>query len=90
MGRPQVRHFDPARGRSGLPEDVAALVKRIAKAEVTRTLINTNLLQARTVVVQTGAYAEHDIGSKDALWRSAHGTSPCGWPPAQTAPSPFG
>ena len=66
----QVRHFDPVRRRPGLPEDVAALVERIAEAEVTLTLVNTNPLQARTVVVQSGAYAEHEIVSLEAEGRT--------------------
>jgi hypothetical protein len=55
----QVRHFDPDRRRAGLPLDVAALVERIRPEGVTLTLVNTSPLQARTVTVQMGSYAEH-------------------------------
>ena len=55
----QVRHFDPARRRAGLPDDVAALVERIRPESVTLTLVNLNPLEHRTVTVQMGAYAEH-------------------------------
>ena len=59
----QVRHFDPVRGRAGLPQDVAALVERIAPDGVTLTLVNVGPLEARTVTVQTGAYGEHHATS---------------------------
>jgi hypothetical protein len=55
----QVRHFDPERRRAGLPLDVAALVERIRPESVTLTLVNVNPLQPRTIIVQTGGYAEH-------------------------------
>ncbi|MDB5456355.1 MAG: hypothetical protein JWP92_1940, partial [Caulobacter sp.] len=55
----QVRHFDPAARRAGLPPDVAALVSKITPDSVTLTLVNTSPLQARTVTVQMGAYGEH-------------------------------
>ena len=66
----QVRHFDPERRRTGLPEDVAALVERIASDAVTVTLVNTNPLQPRTVVMQTGAYAEHELVSVEVEGRT--------------------
>ena len=56
----QVRYFDPGRQRPGLPADVAALVDSIRPDGVTLTLVNTNPVSARKVIVQTGAYAEHD------------------------------
>jgi hypothetical protein len=59
----QVRHFDPERRRAGLPEDVGALVERIAPESVTLTLVNLNPLEARTLTVQMGAYAEHHATS---------------------------
>ena len=59
----QVRHFDPERKRAGLPEDVAALVERIAPDGVTLTLVNVGPVEARTVTVQAGAYGEHHATS---------------------------
>lgn len=55
----QVRHFDPARRRAGLPEDVAALVERIESERVALTLVNLSPFEPRTVTVQLGAYGEH-------------------------------
>jgi hypothetical protein len=57
----QVRYFDPARRRAGLPEQVAALVERMTETEVTLQLVNLDPVDAKVVVVQGGAYAEHQI-----------------------------
>jgi hypothetical protein len=59
----RLRYFDPARRRAGLPEDVAALVERLAEDEVTVTLVNVHQGEERTVVVRGGAYGEHQIVS---------------------------
>src|SRR4029079_4961238 len=55
----RLRYFDPVKRRAGLPEDVAALVEKLTYDEVTITLVNLNQVEARTVVFQAGAYAEH-------------------------------
>jgi hypothetical protein len=52
-------YFDPERRRAGLPEDVAALVERIQPDSVVLTLVNTSPVHARRLIVQTGAYGEH-------------------------------
>mgnify|MGYP001064612877 CR=1 FL=1 len=57
----RVRYFDPVRRRSGLPEQVAALVEKLSADSVTLTLINLDPVDPRTVVVQAGAYAEHQL-----------------------------
>jgi hypothetical protein len=62
----RLRYFDPARRRAGLPADVAALVEKIRADDVVVTLVNTSPVQARDVVVQSGAYAEHQITSLEA------------------------
>ncbi len=54
-----VRYFDPSRRRPGLPPHVAALVERITPEGIVLTLVNTDPLQARDVLVQAGAFAEH-------------------------------
>lgn len=59
----RLRYFDPQRRRAGLPEDVAALVHRITDDEVGVTLVNLSPVHQRTVIVQGGAYAEHQIRS---------------------------
>ena len=62
----RLRYFDPERRRAGVPEDVAALVTRMTDAETSVTLVNVNQVEARTVVVQGGAYAEHEIAAASA------------------------
>jgi hypothetical protein len=81
----RLRYFDPERSRAGIPEDVAALVDSIEDSAVAVTLVNLNQTEDRTLIVQTGAYAEHtatevSIGGQrwtvNAPWfavRLAHG-----------------
>ncbi len=57
----RLRYFDPARRRAGLPSDVAALIDKLTADETAVTLVNVHQLEARTVTVQGGAYAEHNI-----------------------------
>ena len=57
----RLRYFDPVRRRAGIPPDVAALVDRMTDNEVAVTLVNTSQVTAREVVVQGGAYAEHQF-----------------------------
>ena len=57
----RLRWFDPERRRAGIPPDVAALVEKLGEDETVVTLVNTNQVAARTVTVQGGAYAEHQL-----------------------------
>ena len=57
----RLRWFDPERRRAGIPPDVAALVEKLGEDETIVTLVNTNQVASRTVTVQGGAYAEHQI-----------------------------
>lgn len=57
----RLRYFDPARRRPGIPEDVAALVEKLTADEIVVNLVNLSPLHPRTVVVQGGAYAEHEL-----------------------------
>ena len=59
----QVRYFDPERRRAGLSDDVAALVEKITPAGITLTLVNTSPVNTRRLIVQTGAYGEHQAVS---------------------------
>jgi len=59
----RLRYFDPTRRRAGLPEDVAALVEKLTADQVTVTLVNVNSVEARSVIVQGGAYGEHECAS---------------------------
>src|SRR5438874_549205 len=57
----QVRYFDPAGRRAGLPAQVGALVERMTEDEVTLQLVNLDPVDEKVVVVQGGAYGEHQI-----------------------------
>lgn len=59
----RFRYFDPGRGRPGLPADCAALVRKLDDDSATLTLVNIGDEGPRTVLVQTGAYAEHQCVS---------------------------
>ena len=57
----RLRYFDPERRRAGMPPDVAALVDGMGPDHVSVQLVNLDPLQERTLVVQGGAYAEHQL-----------------------------
>jgi hypothetical protein len=57
----RLRYFDADRRRPGLPEDVAALVEKLTADAATVTLVNVNQLFPRTLIIQGGAYGEHQI-----------------------------
>lgn len=57
----RLRYFRADRHEPGLPEGVAALVTGLESNRVDVELVNTNLLEARRVIVQGGAYGEHLI-----------------------------
>lgn len=56
----RLRYFDPVARRAGVPADVGALVHRLADRETEVSLVNLGK-EARMVIVQGGAYAEHRI-----------------------------
>lgn len=57
----RFRYFDPDGKRPGLPKNVAALVEHIGAGQARLILANTDELEVRTVIVQGGAFGEHDI-----------------------------
>ena len=59
--RATVRYFDPESGRPGVPNDVAALVDEIKADRVGVQLVNLSASEGRTVIVQAGAFGEHDF-----------------------------
>ena len=59
----RLRYFDPERKRAGVPEDVSALISAMSDTQTRVTLVNLNPSQRRRVMVQGGAYGEHQIVS---------------------------
>lgn len=57
----RVRYYDADAGRPGLPPGVAALVSSIDPHATVVDLVNLNPDTPRRVIVQAGAFAEHDI-----------------------------
>jgi len=57
----RLRYFDPVHRRAGLPEEVGALVSEISDTRTVVTLVNLSAQESRTVVVQGGAYGEHQF-----------------------------
>jgi hypothetical protein len=55
----RLRYFDPARKRSGIPPDVAALVFRVTGDEVGIRLANLHPTEVREVIIQAGMFGEH-------------------------------
>ena len=55
----RLRYFDPVQKRAGLPPDIAALVDSMSDSEVSVTLVNVHQTEPREVIVQMGAYGEH-------------------------------
>lgn len=58
----RVRYFDARLRRPGLPEDVAVIVSSIDPGATVVTLVNRAGVGSRSLVLQAGAFAEHDIG----------------------------
>ncbi len=54
-------YYDPQRQRPGIAEDCAALVEKLSDDAATLVLVNTGKDKARTVIVQGGAYSEHQF-----------------------------
>lgn len=59
----RVRYFDAARQRPGLPRDVAPLAEKFDANSTTVSLVNTNPVESRTLYLQSGGFAEHQIVS---------------------------
>jgi len=57
----RVRYFDLERERPGLPEDVAALVEKVEADRTVLQLVNLSGFHTRRLVVQAGAFSEHQF-----------------------------
>jgi hypothetical protein len=72
----QLRYFDPQRRRAGLPPDVGALISELSDAGTTLTLVNLSSTERRSVVVQGGAYGEHQLLSATVTGKTTRIDSP--------------
>jgi hypothetical protein len=63
LANARLRYFDPVRNRAGVPEDVGALISEMTDTKTVVTLVNLNRTKPRTVIVQGGAYGEHELES---------------------------
>ncbi len=59
MLQAHLRYFDPQRHRPGLPEHIAALVDRVSTDQVSVSLVNTDPVEGRVVLLQAGSFGEH-------------------------------
>jgi hypothetical protein len=59
----RVRYYDAEARRPGLPASVSALVSSIDPQATVVELVNLDPEQARSVIVQAGAFAEHTVRS---------------------------
>ena len=57
----RFRYFDPVEKRPGLPTNLSALVECIEADCARLILANTDKLQTRDVIIQGGAFGEHQI-----------------------------
>ena len=73
--RATVRYFDPDRARPGVPEDVAALVDRLGSDVVGVQLVNLSRTETRNVIIQAGAFGEHQFTKVQFQETDAEGSS---------------
>ena len=59
--RARVRYFDLDKIRPGLPQDVAALVSKLGDKSTTVQLVNLNVADTHKVIIQAGAFGEHQF-----------------------------
>ena len=57
----RVFHFDPAENKPGLPHNVAALVHKVSPDSVDISLVSTDVLETRTLIIQAGCFGEHSF-----------------------------
>lgn len=67
-----VRYFDPQNQRPGVPADVAALVDRITDNGISLQLVNLHPTESRDLIIQGGAFGEHQITSVRQIVQYPH------------------
>ncbi len=71
--RANIRYFDSRNRRPGLPGDVAALVPSLSDNEISVILLNLHPVEERKLIVQAGAFGEHQF--TEARYRAASPSS---------------
>jgi hypothetical protein len=59
----RLRYFDAVRQRPGMPPQVAALVDRLTPTQVGVQLVNLHPTETRELILQAGAFGEHEFTS---------------------------
>jgi hypothetical protein len=72
----RLRYFDPLRRWPGLPDDVAALVDSLEGGSTSVFLVNLDQSEPRTLIVQGGAYGEHECEAITIAGRTTSIRSP--------------
>ena len=72
----RLRYFDAAARRPGLPPDVGALVSSVSADSTTVRLVNTSLLHERRLILQAGAFGEHEFVAAVELGPDGAATAP--------------
>ncbi|MGB7338211.1 MAG: hypothetical protein WBC91_04900 [Phototrophicaceae bacterium] len=57
----QARYFDVEKQRVGLPPDVASLVEKVEYDSISIHLVNLSILHERDLIIQAGAFGEHQF-----------------------------
>jgi hypothetical protein len=74
----RLRYFDVQRQRPGLPQDVAALVEKLEAVRTVVRLVNLNPSESREVLLQAGAFGEHQFVNARYAARSSEYPGPIG------------
>lgn len=61
LSRATIRYYDADQQNPGLPYEVAALVEQIQKERITLYLINLDPVHPKKLVLQAGAFGEHQF-----------------------------
>jgi len=67
----RLRYFDVERRRPGLPADVGALVEELTGERTVVRLVNLNPVQGRKLIIQAGAFGEHQFGQVEYRGRKS-------------------
>jgi hypothetical protein len=59
----KIRYFDGQKKRSGLPDDVAAMVERLTADEIRLVIVNLGSTESRVVTIQAGNFGENRFES---------------------------